>query len=40
MPLKGTGNHFWSINAEEQFHLFAPLLLTIFARFGGRSISA
>lgn len=40
MPLKGTGNHFWSINAEEQFYLFAPLLLTIFARFGGRSISA
>jgi peptidoglycan/LPS O-acetylase OafA/YrhL len=40
MPLKGTGNHFWSINAEEQFYLFAPLLLAIFARFGGRSISA
>ena len=40
MPLKGTGNHFWSINAEEQFYLLSPLLLVIFARFGGRSILA
>lgn len=38
MPLKGTGNHFWSINAEEQFYLIAPLLLVIVSRFGGRSI--
>jgi peptidoglycan/LPS O-acetylase OafA/YrhL len=29
MPLKGTGNHFWSVNAEEQFYLFAPLVLCI-----------
>ena len=28
MPLKGTGNHFWSICAEEQFYLVAPLLIT------------
>lgn len=40
MPLKGTGNHFWSINAEEQFYLLSPLLLVLFARFGGRSILA
>lgn len=35
MPLQGTGNHFWSVNAEEQFYLLAPLLL-VFApsRFG------
>ncbi len=38
MPLKGTGSHFWSINAEEQFYLLSPLLLVILARFGGRSI--
>ncbi len=40
MPLKGTGNHLWSINAEEQFYLIAPLLLVIVSRFGGRSIVA
>lgn len=38
MPLKGTGNHLWSINAEEQFYLLAPLLLVTASRFGGRSI--
>lgn len=38
MPLKGTGNHLWSINAEEQFYLISPLLLVIISRFGGRSI--
>jgi len=26
MPLQGTGNHFWSICAEEQFYLVAPLI--------------
>jgi peptidoglycan/LPS O-acetylase OafA/YrhL len=35
MPLHGTGNHFWSICAEEQFYLLAPLLLVVAgARFG------
>lgn len=35
MPLAGTGNHFWSICAEEQFYLLAPLLLLLPpARFG------
>ncbi|MCG2673304.1 acyltransferase family protein [Bradyrhizobium sp. GCM10023182] len=37
MPLAGTGNHFWSICAEEQFYLVAPLLITILAGVG-RSI--
>lgn len=27
MPLDGTGHHFWSIGAEEQFYLLAPLLM-------------
>ena len=40
MPLKGTGNHFWSINAEEQFYLFSPFLLVILARLGGQKILA
>ncbi len=29
MPLKATGNHFWSVNAEEQFYLLAPWLLVL-----------
>lgn len=29
MPLMGTGNHFWSVNAEEQFYLLAPFLLLV-----------
>jgi len=37
MPLDGTGNHFWSICAEEQFYLVAPFLITISAKVG-RSI--
>jgi peptidoglycan/LPS O-acetylase OafA/YrhL len=35
MPLRATGNHFWSICAEEQFYLLAPLLITMA---GARSI--
>jgi peptidoglycan/LPS O-acetylase OafA/YrhL len=38
MPLQGTGNHFWSVNAEEQFYLIAPLLLVLAAPRIGRSI--
>jgi peptidoglycan/LPS O-acetylase OafA/YrhL len=34
MPLDGTGNHFWSVNAEEQFYLLAPLILVAFAKYG------
>jgi peptidoglycan/LPS O-acetylase OafA/YrhL len=34
MPLSGTGNHFWSICAEEQFYLLAPLLLVIVPKIG------
>ena len=34
MPLEGTGNHFWSINAEEQFYLLAPILLVVVSRYG------
>jgi len=29
MPLGGTGNHFWSISVEEQFYLFAPLIMVL-----------
>ncbi len=29
MPLHGTANHFWSVNAEEQFYLLSPLLLVL-----------
>lgn len=37
MPLQGTGNHFWSINAEEQFYLLAPFLLLIIRHPFARS---
>lgn len=33
MPLKGTGNHFWSISVEELFYLAAPLII-LFLPFG------
>jgi peptidoglycan/LPS O-acetylase OafA/YrhL len=36
-PLQGTGNHFWSVNAEEQFYLLAPLLLVLANRKIGQS---
>lgn len=39
MPLHATGNHFWSVNAEEQFYLLAPLLLVLApARLGRRVV--
>lgn len=38
MPERGTGNHFWSVNAEEQFYLLAPLLLVLLSDRWGRSI--
>ncbi len=38
MPLRGTGNHFWSVNAEEQFYLLAPLLLVVVPPRIGRSV--
>ncbi len=38
MPLDGTGNYFWSICAEEQFYLVAPLLLCLLPSRFGRSI--
>jgi peptidoglycan/LPS O-acetylase OafA/YrhL len=37
MPLQGSGNHFWSICAEEQFYLCAPLLLILMPGRLGRS---
>jgi peptidoglycan/LPS O-acetylase OafA/YrhL len=37
MPLGGTGNHFWSVNTEEQFYLLAPLLLVLAVPAVGRS---
>jgi peptidoglycan/LPS O-acetylase OafA/YrhL len=40
MPLAGTANHFWSLNAEEQFYLVAPLLLVVAPRRYGRSVIA
>jgi peptidoglycan/LPS O-acetylase OafA/YrhL len=40
MPLQGTANHFWSVNAEEQFYLIAPLLLVLAAAKVGRSMHA
>jgi peptidoglycan/LPS O-acetylase OafA/YrhL len=38
MPLQGTGSHFWSVNAEEQFYLVAPVVLVITASKVGRSV--
>jgi peptidoglycan/LPS O-acetylase OafA/YrhL len=38
MPLDGTGHHFWSITAEEQFYLLAPFLITVMPARIGRSI--
>lgn len=34
MPLDSTANHFWSVNAEEQFYLLAPIFLVVFAKYG------
>lgn len=39
MPLNGTGNHFWSVNAEEQFYLFSPILLVLLGKFGRHPIT-
>ncbi len=39
MPQKATLNHVWSVNAEEQFYLVAPLLLVLGARFFGRHLT-
>jgi peptidoglycan/LPS O-acetylase OafA/YrhL len=39
MPLEGTGNHFWSVNAEEQFYLLAPLLLVLINNRFAKSIA-
>ncbi len=40
MPLDGTGGHFWSVNAEEQFYLLAPLILVVLpAQYGRRVIT-
>lgn len=38
LPLGGTGNHFWSISVEEQFYLFAPLLM--FGLAWGKTLPA
>src|ERR1700761_7391411 len=40
MPLDGTGGHFWSVNAEEQFYLLAPLVLVIVPSRLGRRVLA
>lgn len=37
MPLKGTGNAFWSISVEEQFYLIAPLII-VATKFGRRPL--
>ena len=38
MPLQGTGNHFWSVNVEEQFYLIAPILLVILPARHGKNM--
>ena len=38
MPLAGAGNHFWSVNVEEQFYLMAPLLLVAVNPKIGRAL--
>lgn len=38
MPLAGTGNHFWSICAEEQFYLLAPLVIVLMPTRIGKSL--
>jgi peptidoglycan/LPS O-acetylase OafA/YrhL len=38
MPLQGTGNHFWSVNAEEQFYLLSPLVLVLVPTQLGKNI--
>jgi peptidoglycan/LPS O-acetylase OafA/YrhL len=38
MPLSGTGNHFWSICAEEQFYLLAPLIIVLTPARLGKSL--
>lgn len=39
MPQKGTLSHVWSVNAEEQFYLAAPILLVLMANRLGRTIA-
>ena len=39
MPLGGTGSHFWSVNAEEQFYLLAPLVLVLLPTRYGRRVA-
>jgi peptidoglycan/LPS O-acetylase OafA/YrhL len=38
MPLEATGNHFWSICAEEQFYLLAPILIIMLPRKFGKNV--
>lgn len=38
MPLKGSGGHFWTICAEEQFYQLAPLLITLLPSRIGKSL--